>query len=401
MPSGSSVITSCLAMAAFVASSARASAVSLPATVWGAKLVVPDLGKNGSLFTGTEAELITRNHTLWYAFAAVLGSVLLILACLCMSRCSCRRSGANAGYTPSLNAVSMGRPQLDRHVSLPRALGKPRSRKESLPENRKSFETGAASAADMFVAANGNRREFPVVRVHVKKSPDEFNLTVGDQVVLNHVFPDGWAAGVSKRAGGPFLFPVICLGGSVPRVLVQREAAQRSAGGPPPNGGMRMGPARYSGMAHPPPVRPQQPLPSPRSYAEAQRGHFVGGGPQAMRSVPNSYFPRAYSPRPEGSGSSSPYPPGPASNPPSSPLPQPPSPSSPSYPNQNNARPAQPGPLRSPVYLEDSASGSGSNVDSSDIPSPPASEPAVPPPAAQPENTGGRVPTRSVYSVVN
>ncbi|KAJ3089667.1 hypothetical protein HK100_007691 [Physocladia obscura] len=109
----------------------------------------------------------------------------------------------------------------------------------SLPETRKlqSKEEAAmdVSARDPFVVANNSAESFPVRRPYAKELGDELSLTEGDSVVLTKVFRDGWAEGVSMRAGGPALFPLACLGGGVPVVLAERLRVARlmATRGPP------------------------------------------------------------------------------------------------------------------------------------------------------------------------
>ncbi|KAJ3342977.1 hypothetical protein HDU83_005854 [Entophlyctis luteolus] len=96
----------------------------------------------------------------------------------------------------------------------------------SLPETR-ALQTAAEAAADVaacdpFISANSGRTSFPVRRGYERSFPDEISLADGDSVVLTRVFRDGWAEGVSMRAGGPALFPLACLGGGVPIVLAER-----------------------------------------------------------------------------------------------------------------------------------------------------------------------------------
>ncbi|KAJ3245321.1 hypothetical protein HDU78_009566 [Chytriomyces hyalinus] len=108
----------------------------------------------------------------------------------------------------------------------------------SLPETRKLQSKDEAamdvSARDPFIVANNGKESFPVRRFYAKEMSDELSLTDGDSVVLTKVFRDGWAEGVSMRAGGPALFPLACLGGGVPIVLAERLRVARlmARGGP-------------------------------------------------------------------------------------------------------------------------------------------------------------------------
>ncbi|KAJ3162065.1 hypothetical protein HDU86_005763 [Geranomyces michiganensis] len=223
---------------------------------------LPNLGTNGTLFPGKHTALSTENNALYFGIIAVVGVTILVLVCLCCFSCC---GGEPAGLhshelegrpttTGGTNTLSRRGSIFEGHASLPRSLAATRVRVDSLPENRKSNETAAAAAAGPYIAANGGRKDFPVVRVHVKRQPDEMNLVVNDRVVLAAVYPDGWAAGVSKRSGGPWLFPLVCLGGSVPRVLLQRSQAQQAnaaAGGG--GGGGRGGPSASAIARAPPP----------------------------------------------------------------------------------------------------------------------------------------------------
>ncbi|KAI9095624.1 hypothetical protein DFS34DRAFT_626609 [Phlyctochytrium arcticum] len=192
---------------------------------------LPEIGNNGRIGAGP-VELDATNNIIWYAIFAALGATLLLLAFLCSFRC-CGGKRPMAEEDPDepspmgsggdlSRSLSRRRSTAGATVSLPRQLSKPNPRQESLPEARGAFHEEALAAAQDFVQANGNKKEFPVVKVHVKQGSDEMNLVPGDRIVLTRVFRDGWGEGVSKRAGGPFLFPLVCLGGSVPRVLVQR-----------------------------------------------------------------------------------------------------------------------------------------------------------------------------------
>ncbi|KAJ3094697.1 hypothetical protein HDU97_007707 [Phlyctochytrium planicorne] len=86
-----------------------------------------------------------------------------------------------------------------------------------------------------FVESNGGSEDFPVSLAHLKTSSDELVLRPGDTVFLSEVYRDGWAEGVSRRTGGPAVFPIACLGGGVPVVLAKRiSGLMRSTPAPQP-----------------------------------------------------------------------------------------------------------------------------------------------------------------------
>ncbi|KAI8584951.1 hypothetical protein BDZ88DRAFT_434748 [Geranomyces variabilis] len=279
-------------MSAAAMSSALAPAAT-PTALARAIFGLPDLGKNGTLFPGSRTALSTENNALYFGIIAVVGVTLLVLLILCCFNCC---GGEPAGLhshelegrpTTATNTLSRRGSIFEGHASLPRSLAQTRQRHDSLPEIRKNNETAAAAAAGPYITANNGRKDFPVVRVHVKRQPDEMNLVVNDRVVLNAVYPDGWASGVSKRSGGPWLFPLVCLGGSVPRVLLQRSQAQQAnnAGGgprPPPAGGG--GPGRFEPammMASAPGPAPiSAPPPAPSSTLSSTSSSF---SPQPIR----------------------------------------------------------------------------------------------------------------------
>ncbi|KAJ3216358.1 Sec1 domain-containing protein 2 [Dinochytrium kinnereticum] len=102
----------------------------------------------------------------------------------------------------------------------------PPQRSFSLSENRKA-RTDEDKKMDVearkpFVDANGGVEEFTVVVPYLKKKGDELILGLGDVVVILEVYRDGWAEGISRRSGGPAVFPIACLGGGVPIVLAKR-----------------------------------------------------------------------------------------------------------------------------------------------------------------------------------
>ncbi|KAI9009706.1 hypothetical protein BC832DRAFT_613916 [Gaertneriomyces semiglobifer] len=227
-------------------------------------LEFPNIGGSDNSILPDEISLSNEDNALWYALITVGG--LTILFALCLFVCS-SRSKAKTGdleySSPVARSLSRGANQ-GPHVSLPRGLARPQARTTSLKESRTQNPTLdglALETAAEFITSNSGRKEFPVIRVHVKASSDEMNLVPGDRCVLLRVFPDGWAEGVSMRAGGPSMFPVICLGGSVPRVLAAKYNAAAPAPrpygrpmAPPPNGAYRAGPSSptYGGV---PPTR--------------------------------------------------------------------------------------------------------------------------------------------------
>ncbi|KAJ3177924.1 hypothetical protein HDU87_004206 [Geranomyces variabilis] len=253
---------------------------------------LPDLGKNGTLFPGPRTALSTDNNALYFGIITVVGVTFLVLLILCCFNCC---GGEPAGLhshelegsittTAATNTLSRRGSVFEGHASLPRSLAQTRQRTDSLPESRKNNETAAAAAAGPYITANNGRKDFPVVRVHVKRQPDEMNLVVNDRVVLNAVYPDGWASGVSKRSGGPWLFPLVCLGGSVPRVLLQRSQAQQANARPPPMGGG--GPGRFE--------------PAMMMAASSSSSSLTSAAGPVPTSAPPPTPPSSFSPQPIG-----------------------------------------------------------------------------------------------------
>ncbi|KAI8585562.1 hypothetical protein BDZ88DRAFT_432256 [Geranomyces variabilis] len=251
---------------------------------------LPDLGKDGTLWPGSHSALSTENNAVYFGILAVIIVTILLVVFLCCFRwCGRKPAGVETLVIttgPPSTTMLQRQPSVydgQAHASLPRALATPRERNESLPDKRAGTEAAAAAAAEPYIAANhGGRKEFPVVRVHVKNAPDEMNLVVNDRVVLAAVYPDGWASGISKRSGGPWLFPLVCLGGSVPRVLMQRSAAAAGSASSSSSslvsdiGKVRAppsvtGPGRFQPTFSPQPVREPRELPSPRTYAQDQQ----------------------------------------------------------------------------------------------------------------------------------
>lgn len=145
---------------------------------------------------------------------------------------------ANGGYSRTVRVnkdLSRNTTAVPSTVELPRGLMKPAPRRESTPDNREQHSAVAVAAAKEFIEGNNNKREFPVLRPYEKNDKDEINLVPGDKIVLTRIFADGWGEGVSKHSGGPYIFPISCLGGSVPYILTQRyyDAYMRKHGKPP------------------------------------------------------------------------------------------------------------------------------------------------------------------------
>ncbi|KAJ1548607.1 hypothetical protein HK405_002044 [Cladochytrium tenue] len=186
------------------------------------------------------------------AFVAVFGAAaafLIILAIIC---CACNRRGRvarledAAADAKAATAVASGRPSTSSsssslsgretaaemaQITLSRTGPPPRS--FSLPDERaKQTEEEAerdVAARVPFVDANGAAGdEFSVRRPYNKVLGDELSLATGDAVVLLRVFRDGWAEGVSRRNGGPAVFPLACLDGGVPVVLAERLRVART-----------------------------------------------------------------------------------------------------------------------------------------------------------------------------
>jgi hypothetical protein len=60
---------------------------------------------------------------------------------------------------------------------------------------------------------------FPVKIPYERKGPKEMDLSIGERIVVVKVYQDGWALGVSKRRGGPLLFPLWHLAGPIPTLM--------------------------------------------------------------------------------------------------------------------------------------------------------------------------------------
>ncbi|KAJ3068781.1 hypothetical protein HDU98_008101 [Podochytrium sp. JEL0797] len=189
----------------------------------------------------------TTSTVLWI-LVGVFGGILLILSAVCYG---CNQRGAVAQRLldnptlPTHSEKKQADPAASEalHNSGEMAMitlsrnGIPK-RTFSMVETRKLQTKDEAamdvSAREPFVVANGGSESFPVRRYYAKELADELSLTDGDSVVLTKVFRDGWAEGVSMRAGGPALFPLACLGGGVPIVLAERLRVARmmARGGP-------------------------------------------------------------------------------------------------------------------------------------------------------------------------
>ncbi|KAJ3008304.1 hypothetical protein HKX48_008656 [Thoreauomyces humboldtii] len=249
----------------------------------------PKIGTGDTLFPNTEAEI--KTSALWWAIIAVVVLTLLILLCLFLAQCCGRKAPSPPARSGSLERGIFSRP------SLPRSLGTPQSRSTSLAT--RGLEPAARAAAEQFVMANDGKREFPVVKVFAKSAPDEMSLQVNDLVTLDAVYSDGWASGTSKRNGGPFMFPVVCLGGSIPRVLTngqnhgntrRRSWATASAAAEPQYPAMAMSrqPDSY-------PVNSPSPEPLRRSPSEESRQAGRNGKPRGSVRPPTA-GPRAAHP---------------------------------------------------------------------------------------------------------
>ncbi|KAI8910884.1 hypothetical protein EDD86DRAFT_217877 [Gorgonomyces haynaldii] len=66
---------------------------------------------------------------------------------------------------------------------------------------------------------NEGSSALPVLRSYQKAQDDELYLIPGDEVILHKVYQDGWALGVSRRFGGPAVFPLWHLGGPIPQLM--------------------------------------------------------------------------------------------------------------------------------------------------------------------------------------
>ncbi|KAJ3051797.1 hypothetical protein HK097_007186 [Rhizophlyctis rosea] len=166
----------------------------------------------------------TKTNVLWYALAGIAGASLIILSALLLV--SWRQKSGRLSRAATLKRSLSRRGQGDDLAHLNPALLAPGVRNHSLADNRASNNDDALANAKEFISANGGKDEFPVVRPHAKTTSDELSLVQGDKVVLTRAFADGWAEGVSRRAGGPAVFPISCLGGSVPGILVRRYEQQ-------------------------------------------------------------------------------------------------------------------------------------------------------------------------------
>jgi hypothetical protein len=98
---------------------------------------------------------------------------------------------------------------------------------ESLEEHRANHDYAALQLAEEIIKKNKGKKGFPVRYSYNSRKNDELNLSNGDVVVLYKVYPDGWAEGVSRRVGGPSMFPLSCLGGIVSRLLADPRFASR------------------------------------------------------------------------------------------------------------------------------------------------------------------------------
>ncbi|TPX69475.1 hypothetical protein SpCBS45565_g02431 [Spizellomyces sp. 'palustris'] len=233
---------------------------------------LPQIGGPNNRILPDPIQLDTADNAIWYALAAIAGLTLLLITCLLV----CKR-GQKTSFPTTSPSLSRRRSSIA-HVSLPRTLARPLPRSTSLTKT----DPDALETAQEFITANHNKKEFPVAKVHVKTAPDEMNLVPGDRIVLTRVFTDGWAEGVSKRAGGPFCFPVVCLGGSVPRVLVSRYgAAQRSISQRMPTTQQRVEPTL-------PPVPPMYTRPGPNAGSPSMGPNMGPNMGQSFMTPPKS-----------------------------------------------------------------------------------------------------------------
>ncbi|KAI8838777.1 hypothetical protein BJ741DRAFT_113499 [Chytriomyces cf. hyalinus JEL632] len=191
----------------------------------------------------------TTSTVLWILIG-VFGGALVLLMMMCFfcnqrgavaSRLAAQPNGMDTGKGPASGNDFVGsepEPSSNEMAMITLSRNGIPKRTFSLPETRKLQSKDEAAmdvaARDPFIVANNNQESFPVRRFYAKEMSDELSLTDGDSVVLTKVFRDGWAEGVSMRAGGPALFPLACLGGGVPVVLAERLRVARmmARGGP-------------------------------------------------------------------------------------------------------------------------------------------------------------------------
>ncbi|KAI9207813.1 uncharacterized protein BJ171DRAFT_565578 [Polychytrium aggregatum] len=159
-------------------------------------------------------EIVTPLLYYFIAGAAGVAFVFFVFLLACYFSASC------GGYTQDIERTR----SLKRNNTLQTSIDDyaPGPRSDSLSSSPKSPDTSSAAVkrAEGFIRDNGSN-EFRVVRGHSKSASDELHLAVGDKVTLTKVFEDGWAEGISRRAGGPAMLPLGCLGGSVQRYFIQ------------------------------------------------------------------------------------------------------------------------------------------------------------------------------------
>ncbi|KAJ3034596.1 hypothetical protein HDV00_004853, partial [Rhizophlyctis rosea] len=214
-PSGTDIVAAPIPAAAII-SSISASLLGTPSP---SPSTIPWNGLPENSFA-----IESGNNIRWYALIGILGASLIILLSLLIV--SWRQKSGRLSRAATLKRSLSRRGQGDELAHLNPALLAPGVRNHSLPDNRSANNDDALANAKEFISANGGKDEFPVVRAHSKTASDELSLVSGDKVVLTRAFADGWAEGVSRRAGGPAVFPISCLGGSVPGILVRRYEQQ-------------------------------------------------------------------------------------------------------------------------------------------------------------------------------
>jgi hypothetical protein len=184
---------------------------------------IPSSNDSGSHFFDNPS-----TQFLWIMIGCVLGVTILMCSCLMWAHSS-RKRGPKILYHDDMDdAYSVGSRRSNWSIFRSNSqnnsiMPKFSARLESLEENRANHDYAAIQLANQLVQKNKGSKDFPVKWNYSRLNSDEVSLANGDTVVLYKAYPDGWGEGVSRRFGGPAIFPLSCLGGPVPRALMDSQ----------------------------------------------------------------------------------------------------------------------------------------------------------------------------------
>jgi hypothetical protein len=83
---------------------------------------------------------------------------------------------------------------------------------------------------ELLVSQNDNLNLFVVSKPFKRTMTDELDLVPKDEILISRVFADGWAEGVSRRLGGPGIFPLWHLHGTPLKLMYLEFMDQRGMG---------------------------------------------------------------------------------------------------------------------------------------------------------------------------